>query len=218
MACPICNHRKEKRFCLALHDKICPQCCGEQREVTIDCPSECTYLQKAREHEGSHRVADTPPDELFAKISVSDQFLNEHEALIGGFVQTLGKLSDADRSLRDRDITGAVTVLAKEYQTLVGSGLVYAETSPSPVQQALVTKLRALVQEFRDVEQRHLGYVALKDSDILKMLVFVLRMISLSTSGRPLSRGFIDFLQAQFPLAAASPQGADEEESRIILP
>jgi len=59
MSCALCEKRKEKRFCPALHDRICPQCCGEQREVTLDCPSDCVYLQQAREHEkagGGHGV------------------------------------------------------------------------------------------------------------------------------------------------------------------
>ena len=51
MSCAICEKRKEKRFCPAVHGRICPQCCGEQREVTLDCPSDCVYLQQAREHE-----------------------------------------------------------------------------------------------------------------------------------------------------------------------
>jgi len=34
-----------------MHGRICPQCCGEQREVTLDCPSDCLYLRQAREHE-----------------------------------------------------------------------------------------------------------------------------------------------------------------------
>ena len=38
MSCAICEKRKEKRFCPAIHGRICPQCCGEQREVTLDCP------------------------------------------------------------------------------------------------------------------------------------------------------------------------------------
>ena len=58
MSCVICEVRKEKRFCLALHDRICPQCCGEQREVTLDCPPECPYLQQAREHEKPRELSD----------------------------------------------------------------------------------------------------------------------------------------------------------------
>ena len=33
VSCEICHNRKEKRFCPAIHGRICPQCCGEQREV-----------------------------------------------------------------------------------------------------------------------------------------------------------------------------------------
>ena len=43
MSCVICEKRKEKRFCPAVHGRICPQCCGEQREVTLDCPSDCNW-------------------------------------------------------------------------------------------------------------------------------------------------------------------------------
>ena len=50
MSCAICEVRKEKRFCPAVHDRICPRCCGTEREVTLDCPSECVFLQQARAH------------------------------------------------------------------------------------------------------------------------------------------------------------------------
>ncbi len=58
MSCAICEKRKEKRFCPAVHGRICPQCCGEQREVTLDCPSDCVYLQQAREHEKPRPMAE----------------------------------------------------------------------------------------------------------------------------------------------------------------
>src|SRR6267378_4241217 len=48
LSCAICEVRKEKRFCPAVHERICPQCCGEQHEMTLDCPNDCTYLQQAR--------------------------------------------------------------------------------------------------------------------------------------------------------------------------
>src|SRR5712691_3160455 len=45
VSCAICDKRKEKRFCPAVHGRICPQCCGEQREVTLDCPSDCGQIR-----------------------------------------------------------------------------------------------------------------------------------------------------------------------------
>ena len=65
MSCAICQTRKEKRFCLAVHGRICPQCCGEQREVTLDCPSDCVYLQQARQHEKPRAAEDLKGANLF---------------------------------------------------------------------------------------------------------------------------------------------------------
>ena len=67
MSCVICEKRKEKRFCPAVHGRICPQCCGEQREVTLDCPSDCVYLQQAREHEKPRGMNDVNPADIFLK-------------------------------------------------------------------------------------------------------------------------------------------------------
>lgn len=218
LACPICSIRKEKRFCLALHDRICAQCCGEQRELTLDCPSECPYLQQAREHQPPRDLSALPPDEILAGVSVPEQFLQEHEPLIAGVLQALSKISGTHSQLRDREVIAALANMGKSYQTLVGSGLVYAEASPSPAQQAIIDMLRDLMEEYREVEQRHLGYTALKDGDILKALVFALRLAQVHTSGRPLSRAFLDFLHQRFPHSGPSLDAGENNASRIILP
>ena len=98
VSCAICEIRKEKRFCPAVHGRICPQCCGEQREVTLDCPSECPYLQQAREHEKPRATADLDPASLFLQIELGDQFLYEHEHLIMGLTYALYKATRADRA------------------------------------------------------------------------------------------------------------------------
>jgi len=218
LTCPICGIRKEKRFCLAMHERICPQCCGEQREVTLDCPSECPYLQQARQHEKPPEIGGAPPAEVFPEIALRDDFLLQHEQLMGGLFQTLARLSRADRSLRDRDLIGALANMAKSRQTLVASGLVYQEALPNPVQQQVIAALEELFQEFQRVEAQHRGYTTLKDRDVLNALVFTLRLIHLHSSGRPLSRGFIDFLQGQFADAGMAVEGTSEGGSRIILP
>jgi len=70
LSCAICEIRKEKRFCPAVHGRICPQCCGEQREVTLDCPSECPYLQQAREHEKPRSTGDMDAAALFLQVEL----------------------------------------------------------------------------------------------------------------------------------------------------
>ncbi len=125
MSCAICEKRRERRICPAVHGRICPQCCGEQREVTLDCPSDCVYLQQAREHEKPRPIKDLDQTELFLQVEVGDQFLYEREHLLLGLSYALAKSARADRSLTDTDLIAALTSMAKTCETLVNYGLHY---------------------------------------------------------------------------------------------
>ncbi|MBZ5665926.1 MAG: hypothetical protein LAO30_15095 [Acidobacteriia bacterium] len=220
MSCAICEERKEKRFCPAVHGKICPQCCGEQREVTLDCPSDCPYLQQAREHATAHPDRPTPVDReaLFPAVEIAEQFLYQREELILGLSFALAKSARADRSLMDRDLTAALSSLAKSYQTLVNSSLIYEEATANVAHQSIAREVETMVREFREAERQHMGNTRLTDSDVLKALVFILRMGFGRSSGRPKSRAFVDFLFAQFPEKHSAIAGPEEAGSRIVIP
>ena len=208
-----------------MHGKICPQCCGEQREVTLDCPSECPYLQQAREHAKAQneRPGERDREALFPEIEIPnvdipEQFLYEREELILGLSFALAKSARADRSLTDRDLIAAVGSLAKSYQTLVNSSLIYEPPTTNVAHQTIAREVETMVREFREAEQQHIGYARLRDSDVLKALVFLLRMALGRTSGRPKSRAFVDFLFAQFPEKHSAIAGPEEAGSRIVIP
>jgi hypothetical protein len=218
LACAICQIRKEKRFCPAVHGRICAQCCGEQREVTLDCPSDCPYLIQAREHEKPRSSDQIDPAGLFLHIEVSDQFMYEKEHLLMGLTFALAKAARADRSLHDQDLISALSKLATAYERRVNSGLHYEQPLTSESQRKAAAEVETMVKEYREAEQKHMGYSTLRESDVLKALVFLLRLAQGRTSGRPKSRAFVEFLFAQFPekeLAGVTPQ---EAGSRIILP
>jgi hypothetical protein len=217
LSCAICEKRKEKRFCPAVHGRICPQCCGEQREVTLDCPSECTYLQQAREHEKPRAIEELDQSELFPKVEISQQFLYAQEHLILGLSYALAKSAQADRTLRDSNLISVLSALAHNYETLAGSGLHYEVPMTNLAHQAVASEVQKMVKEYREAEQKHVGYSRLRDSDIFQALVFLLRMATTRTSGRPKSRAFVDFLFRQFP-EQHSPIAAPQENSRIIVP
>jgi hypothetical protein len=218
VSCAICEKRKEKRFCPAIHGRICPQCCGEQREVTLDCPSDCVYLQQAREHEKPRSMQDLNPADLFVQVEVEDQFLYQHEHLLMGLTFALSKSVRADRGLNDVDLIAALTALTKTWEILVNSGLVYESPIASPAQQAVVAEVQNMVKEYREAEQKHLGYAQLRDSEVLRALVFLVRMAHGRTSGRPKSRAFVDFLLAQFPEKTSGIAAPEETGSRLITP
>jgi hypothetical protein len=160
VSCAICKKRKEKRFCPAIHGRICPQCCGEQREVTLDCPSGCVYLQQAREHEKQRSIGDMNPADLFVQVEVEDQFLYQHEHLLMGLTFALSKSVRADRSLNDPDLIAALTALTKTWETLVNSGLHYENPIASPAQHAVVAEVQDMVKEYREAEQKRFGSAA----------------------------------------------------------
>lgn len=218
MSCAICEVRKEKRFCPAVHGRICPQCCGEQREVTLDCPSDCPYLQQAREHERPRSAEQFDAASLFLQVEVSDQFTYEREHLLMGLSYALAKAARSDRSLNDRDLIAALSAMCTSYERLANSGLHYEHPLASAAQHAVAAQVEEMVKQYREAEQKQLGYSNLRDGDVLKALVFLLRLGHARTSGRPKSRAFIDFLFAQFPEKESALVTPQEAGSRIILP
>jgi hypothetical protein len=218
LSCSICEIRKEKRFCPAVHGRICPQCCGEQREVSLDCPSDCPYLLQAREHEKPRPSDQIDPAALFLQVEVSDQFMYEKEHLLMGLTFALAKVAHGDRSLHDQDLIVALTVLTKSYERRVNSGLHYEQPLTSDSQRRVAADVENMVQEYREAEQKHVGYSSLRDSDVLKALVFLVRLAHGRTSGRPKSRAFVEFLFSQFPEKESAVVTPQEAGSRIILP
>jgi hypothetical protein len=238
LSCAICEDRKEKRFCPAVHGRICPQCCGEQREVTLDCPSDCPYLLQARQqaHEHKHkedqgnRAASHQPlhadhqaffSELqIPQVEIPEQFLYEREELILGLSFALAKSARGNRSLMDRDLIAAASALANRYQRMADSGLIFEPESQTAnlARQAVIREIENMVREFRQAEQQHIGHTRLRDSEVLKALVFLSHLGLERTSGRPKSREFIDFLFAQFPQKQSALVAPDEVGSRIVIP
>ncbi len=201
-----------------MHGRICPQCCGEQREVTLDCPSDCPYLQQAREHERPRSADQIDPAGLFLQIEVSDQFMYEKEHLLMGLTYALAKAARIDHSLHDQDLIAVLSMLAKSYERRVNSGLHYEQPLTSDSQRRAAVEVENMVKEYREAEQKHAGYSSLKESEVLKALVFLVRLAHGRTSGRQKSRAFVEFLFGQFPekgSAAVTPQDAG---TRIILP
>jgi len=218
LSCSICEVRKEKRFCPAVHGRICPQCCGEQREVTLDCPSDCPYLQQAREHDRPRSAEHFDAASLFLQVEVSDQFTYEREHLLMGLSYALAKAAGSDRSLNDRDLIAALSAMCTSYERLANSGLHYEQPLTSAAQHAVAAQVEEMVKQFREAEQKQLGYTNLRDGDVLKALVFLLRLAHARTSGRPKSRAFVDFLLAQFPEKESALVASQEVGSRIIVP
>ncbi len=158
MSCAICEVRKEKRFCPAIHGRICPQCCGEQREVTLDCPSDCPYLLQAREHERPRPAEQFDPASLFLQVEISDQFTYEREHLLMGLSYALAQAAHADRSLKDLDLIAALSGMCTRYERLINSGLHYDEPLTSAAVLSVAKQVEEMLKQYRQAEQKQLGH------------------------------------------------------------
>ena len=85
MACPLCEKRKPKRYCPAKGTKICSLCCGTEREVTIDCPFDCRYLEESRERDYQGNL--DPKNFPYKEVRVEEHFLTEHAELLNALGQ-----------------------------------------------------------------------------------------------------------------------------------
>jgi len=213
VSCPICEKRKPKRFCPAKGEKICAVCCGTEREVTIDCPSDCAYLVAARRYEAAHPPPVAPEALPHPDVEISSDLLHERRAVVSGLSYHILKYALENRELNDADALAALGALAETFRTL-GTGLYYEKPPEAPLRRGLYVQLVHFVEEFRKQESQATGFAALKDSEVFLLLVFLLRVGTRQTNGRLRSRAFLDFLRAQFPHAAE----LQPESPRIILP
>jgi hypothetical protein len=137
--------------------------------------------------------------------------------LLLGLSYSLAKSARADHGIRDSDLIAALTALARRYQMLASSGLHYESPMTNLAHQAIAAELEKMVKEYCEAEQKHIGYVRVRDNDVLRALVFLVRMAVTRTSGRPKSCTFVDFILQRFP-EQGSAIAAQQETSRIIVP
>ena len=226
MSCPVCGKRPPKRYCPAMGEKICAVCCGREREVTIDCPLDCSYLIAAHRYEREHREAEhrKPPspghdpqkDYPYKDVQFSVEFVYQHWPIVAGIATAILTFQSQHRDLRDSEIFTATERLAETYRTL-GSGIYYERPPEALLPAALYDEIQRFLQEFRKAEAAQTGFSSLdpgftslpaslsslKDSEVFQLLVFLLRMNKAESNNRPRSRAFLEFLRARFPLRAS---------------
>jgi len=209
--CPICEKRKPGRFCPAKAGKICAVCCGTERELSIDCPSDCGYLVSAHRYEDQHPRA-LPADTPLLDARISSDSVHSHGQFLSAIAFTIAKFCSSQPATTDPDVLAALRALAETYKTLL-SGIVYEQRPVVPVQGELYDALATFLAEAKQ-QPAQPSFRTVKDSDVFQLLVFLFRMGLLRTNGRSRSRRFIEFLRGQFPGA----QELKREQARIIVP
>ncbi|HWP86054.1 MAG TPA: hypothetical protein VNN17_12735 [Terriglobia bacterium] len=215
--CALCHQRKAKRQCPGLEKRICPQCCGREREVSIDCPLDCSYLRESRRHDAEKLTA--LPEMPYKDIEVPERFLQEFGQIVGGVAVRLLAYFRQNTRVTDRDVLEAMAKLIQTYQTQQ-SGIYYESVPEEPLAAGVFRNLKSFFDEVeKQAHERGLvapGFTALKDADVIRALVFLYRLAAVHTNRRPRGRAFLSFLKEAFPETAAAQPAP--EEPRLILP
>jgi len=210
--CPICGKRKAERFCPAKAEKICAVCCGTEREVSIDCPVDCTYLVAAHRYESEHPRS-IPADTPLLDETIPQDLVYTHQQLMAAVAFSIAKFCTTQPAAADPDVLAALQALAQTYKTL-SSGIIYEKPPDAPLPRELYAALITFLGEIKKQQAERSPSASFKDTEIFYLLVFLYRMGLLRTNGRSRSHRFIEFLRGQFPQAPE----LKREESRIIVP
>ena len=213
MACAICETRRPRRFCPGVRGDICAICCGTGREVTVDCPLDCEYLQEARKHDRPPSLAGLEMPNR--DIEVSEQLIEENEPLLASLSAALLNSALETPGVIDSDAREALDALARTYRTLQ-SGVIYETRPNNPLAAVIYSALQSAAREFRAEEHRRLGMTRTRDSHVLGMIVFLQRVEMDRNNGRRRGRAFIDSLR-RFYSESSEPVAAPDRSS-LILP
>ncbi len=197
MVCPICNKRKAKRYCPARTENICSICCGTEREVTIDCPSDCVHLVASRQYDLTRLEIDWSKVP-FAESKFDRRFAETHGALLFYLDHAICKFAAEHRAAVDSDILAALQTLAEAYRS-VTNGIIYEKPLDYALQRALFESLKAAITEFREKEAQRLGMATVRDSEVRDALIFLTQLCAVHENGRPKSRAYLDLIRQQFP-------------------
>jgi hypothetical protein len=188
--------------------EICALCCGTEREVTVNCPFECEFLQGSRKREKpSLDPADLPnPD-----IRVSEKDLEENEALVAFASHSLVQSALGVPGVVDFDVREALEALIRTWRTLQ-SGIYYESLPQNRLALHLYRAMQQSLEEFRRQESQT-GYSKTRDSAVLMVLVFLQRLELDRNNGRLHGRAFLNLL---WDFYGAPPKEASP--SSLILP
>jgi hypothetical protein len=212
VSCPICERRKPVRFCPARVEKICAICCGTHREITINCPPDCSYLVAAHRYEDEH-PRDIPVDAPMSDVTLPSDTIYTHAQLMSELAFTLARFCASQKDATDGDILQALQALAETYRTL-DSGIYYEKPPDARMPREIYAALAAFLSEIKEQPKERARFASTKNSDILHLLVFLYRMALLRANGRPRSRSYINSLLHQF---REIPE-LERQESRIVIP
>jgi hypothetical protein len=190
MACTICQIRRPRRYCPGVQGEICALCCGTEREVTVNCPFDCEFLEESRKRDKPMPLdlEDLPNRD----VHVSEKALEENKALVAFLSHSLVQAALSVPGIVDADARESLEALIRTWRTLA-SGLYYESL---PQNQMALHLYRGVERSLEDLrrQEAQAGRSRTRDSAVLLVLVFLQRLELDRNNGRLRGRAFLNLL------------------------
>ena len=208
--CSACGQKKAKRACPALHQAICPPCCGQKRHLTIPCPDDCSYLDAGRERQFRRHINKST---RAIDPGLTRKVYQDLSTVLNLFYDSIVRVRRTFDTMNDAHLLDAVQKFTRTCET-ESNGLIYEQTSHDPLVQSLLNAFSSGAKEIRRQIKNEVRHEYFNLTDILECLHYIAADIQ-ATSGESGDRsGYLDFL-TQFHSAPMAPEAS---ASRIIMP
>ncbi len=219
MKCVKCGGRKGKRACPALKALICPQCCGEERVLEIDCPEECGYLAAGRALESAQERKRQFGDSDPVVAQSAQRIVSQHQYFLSAVEYALADERRASADVTDRDAADALDLILKTLRT-EDKGILYEQTSSDLRVEGLRRRLLGTVEDARHPQKPQAARFSIESppeplrlGEAIECLEFIREIVArhLEDGGR--DRSYVDFLARLLPR-----EGARQSAPSIIIP
>lgn len=223
-ACPLCSSRKARRACPALHQVICPACCGSKRLTEIACPPSCSYLSSARAHPPAVVQRRQERDLRFLLPVLADLSEPQYALLLMFQALVVRHAKGAIPPLVDLDVAEAAAAAAATLET-AGKGIIYEHQAASVPAQRLADEFNAVGADLRQKAGAGVRAVERDLGAALRRLEHAARSAAAALAGdeppvylRLAARVMAqrERAEGQGTAGAGEPEGGGE--SRLILP
>lgn len=137
--------------------------------------------------------------------------MQSHETLLMFCVYALALAGVNTPGAIDSDVMVALEALIQTHRTR-DSGLIYETRPENSVAAAVQRGFNETFDEYERMRTEREGLTSLRNSDVLKVLVFLHRIGQQIQNGRPRSRAFLDMIKNWVP-----PVNVEERAGSIIL-
>lgn len=149
---------------------------------------DCEHLIESR---GYGKPVQDPSIELYPDVEVPERFAHENQGLVQLIGTGTAVAAIQCKGAVDRDIREALDSLVRSYRTRESSGLIYDDRPANAFAERIRKGLQQTISDMMEKLREQDVPFKVRDADILRVLVLLLRVAAACNNGRTRGRAFL---------------------------